>query len=167
MQIYWGIFAIQLYWNHTSAWVISSKFAAFLQTTFFEEHLWRTASGDLHYNKKHRVSCFLSHSTIIIHQFPSYTRILSLIPLFLMLTLIPRILCIPTLISMILTLIPNHSHHDSPHSHPWFLHSHPDSHHSELDSPHSQLDFPHSHPDSPLPSFPSFRSLIPHFGLHW
>ena len=32
MQIYGGIFAIQLYWNHTS--VISRKFAVFLQSTF-------------------------------------------------------------------------------------------------------------------------------------
>ena len=31
----------------------SSKFAAFLQNTFSEEHLWRAASGHLHYNKKH------------------------------------------------------------------------------------------------------------------
>ena len=38
MQIYGGIFAMQLYWNHTSAWVISSKFAAFLQNIFSEEH---------------------------------------------------------------------------------------------------------------------------------
>ena len=36
-EIYGGIFAIQLYWNHTSAWVISCKFAAgtpFLKNTF-------------------------------------------------------------------------------------------------------------------------------------
>ena len=31
----------------------SSKFAALLQNTFSEEHLWRAASGHLHYNKKH------------------------------------------------------------------------------------------------------------------
>ena len=38
MQIYGGIFAMQLYWNHTSAWwVISSKFAASLQNIFSEE----------------------------------------------------------------------------------------------------------------------------------
>ena len=53
MQIYGGIFAMQLYWNHTSAWVISSKFAAFLQNTFSEEHIWSAASGHLRYNKKH------------------------------------------------------------------------------------------------------------------
>ena len=58
---------MQLYWNHTSAWVISSKFAAFLQNTFSEEHLWRAASGHLHYNKKHTATCFLSLSTVIIH----------------------------------------------------------------------------------------------------
>ena len=53
MLIYRGFFAIQLYWSHTSAWVISSKFAAFLQNIFSEEHLWRAASGHLNYNKKH------------------------------------------------------------------------------------------------------------------
>ena len=53
MQIYGGIFAMQLYWNHTSAWVISSKFAAFFQNTVSEEHLWRAAPADLNNNKKH------------------------------------------------------------------------------------------------------------------
>ena len=38
------------YWNHTTAWVISRKFGAILQNTFSEEHLWRAASGRLHYN---------------------------------------------------------------------------------------------------------------------
>ena len=101
MQIYGGVFAMQLYWNHTSAWVISSKFAAFLQNPFSEEHLWRAASGHLHYKKKHTVSCFLSLSKAVIHQFHSYTKILTFIPF--LPTLIPRI---PTLIPHILTLIP-------------------------------------------------------------
>ena len=48
-----GIFAMQLYWNHTSAWVIPSMFASFLQNTFSEEHLWRAASEHEHCNKKH------------------------------------------------------------------------------------------------------------------
>ena len=43
---------MQIYWTHTSAWVISRKFATFLQNTFSEEHLWR-ASGHFHYNNKH------------------------------------------------------------------------------------------------------------------
>ena len=30
----------------------SCKFAAFLQSTLFEQHLWRAASVHLHYNKK-------------------------------------------------------------------------------------------------------------------
>ena len=51
MQIYGGIFAIQLYWNHTS--VISRKFAVFLQSTFPEGHLWTAASDHFHYDKKH------------------------------------------------------------------------------------------------------------------
>ena len=108
MQIYGGIFAMQLYWNHTSAWVISSKFVAFLQNTFSEKHLWGTASGNLHYNKKHTVSCLLFLSTVVINQFHSYTKILTPIsfiptPSSLHSTLIP---CIPTPIPIIPTLIP-------------------------------------------------------------
>ena len=34
----------KLYWNHTSAWVFSCKFAAYFQNTFFWEHLWVDAS---------------------------------------------------------------------------------------------------------------------------
>ena len=37
--------AKQLYWNHTSAWVFSYKFAAYFQNTFYQEHLWTTASA--------------------------------------------------------------------------------------------------------------------------
>ena len=36
--------ALQLYWNHTSAWVFSRKFAAYFQNNFSLEHLWRDAS---------------------------------------------------------------------------------------------------------------------------
>ena len=36
--------ALQLYWNRTSAWVFSCKFAAYFQTTFFMEDLWVAAS---------------------------------------------------------------------------------------------------------------------------
>ena len=52
MQIYEGIFTMQLYWIHTSAWVISCKFAAFLQNIFSEQQLQSAASGHLQYNKK-------------------------------------------------------------------------------------------------------------------
>ena len=115
MQIYGGIFAMQLYWNHTSAWMISSKFAAFLQNTFCEEYLWRAASGNLNYNKKRAVSCFLSLSSVIIHQSTPIQRVSPLLPSFpppvpRISTLIPRIPTlipiIPTLISIIATLIP-------------------------------------------------------------
>ena len=125
MQIYGGIFAMQLYWNHTSSWVISSKFTAFLQNTFSEEHLWGAASGHLHYNRKHTVSCFLPLSSVIIHQFHSCTKN-------------------PTLILFIPTFSSRHSHPDSPHS----QHSHPDSPHSHSYSPHSYSDSPHFHPYS-------------------
>ena len=37
--------AMQHYWNHTSTWVFSCKSAAYFQNTFFEEQLWRAASG--------------------------------------------------------------------------------------------------------------------------
>ena len=36
--------AKQLYWNRTSAWVLSCKFAAHFQNTFFQEHLRVAAS---------------------------------------------------------------------------------------------------------------------------
>ena len=36
--------AIQLYWNHTSAWVTSCRFVADLQNTFSEDHIWRAAT---------------------------------------------------------------------------------------------------------------------------
>ena len=89
----------------------SSKFAAFLQNTFSEEHLWKAASGHLHYNKKHTFSCFLSLSIVIIHQFHSYTKILTLIPVIptpvpRIPTLIPSISRAPILFPIIPTLIP-------------------------------------------------------------
>ena len=37
--------ALELYWNHTLAWMFSCKFAAFFQNTFSEEHLWVAASN--------------------------------------------------------------------------------------------------------------------------
>ena len=39
--------AKQPYWNHTSAWVFSVKFATYFQNTFSWEHLWVTASDYL------------------------------------------------------------------------------------------------------------------------
>ena len=144
---------MQLYWNHTSA--------AFLQNTFSEEHLWRAASGHLHYNKKHTVSCFLSLFSVIIHQFHSYTKNVTLIPFIptpssphlhpdshhptlipRIPTLIPRISTpiprIPTLISRIPTLIPR------------------------IPTPIPRI--PTWFPAFPL--FPSFRSPIPHSGFY-
>ena len=35
---------LQLYCNHTSAWVLSCKFAVYFQNTFSYERLWRAAS---------------------------------------------------------------------------------------------------------------------------
>ena len=36
--------ALQLYWNHTSVWVFSCKFAAYFQNIFPYEHLCRATS---------------------------------------------------------------------------------------------------------------------------
>ena len=36
--------ALQLYWNHASAWVLSCKFVAYFQNTFSQEHVWTAAS---------------------------------------------------------------------------------------------------------------------------
>ena len=124
---------MQLYWHHTSAWMISSKFAALLQNTFSEERLWRTAAVHLHYGKKH---IFL----VPLHSYSS---------------------SVPVLYedSHPYSL---HSHPDSPYSHPDSHHSHLDSPHFHLDFPHSYHPHPdsqhslHSHPDSPHshPDFP-------------
>ena len=35
--------ALQLYWNHTLAWVFSWKFAAYFRNIFSQEQLWRDA----------------------------------------------------------------------------------------------------------------------------
>ena len=34
---------LQLYGNHTSAWVLSCKFATYFRNNFFYEHLWTAA----------------------------------------------------------------------------------------------------------------------------
>ena len=39
--------ALQLYWNYTSAWMFSCKFAAYFQNSFSQKHLWVTASDRL------------------------------------------------------------------------------------------------------------------------
>ena len=36
--------ALQLYWNRTSAWLLSCKFAAFFQNTFSYKHVLVAAS---------------------------------------------------------------------------------------------------------------------------
>ena len=113
--------------------MISSKFAAFLHYTFSEQDLWMAASEHLHYNKKHTVSCFLSLPTVIIHQFHSYTKILTIIPFS------------PT------PSFP-YSRPESPHLlhfHPVRISTQPDSHHSHPDSTHSHHS-PHSVPWFPI-----------------
>ena len=34
----------QLYWSHTSTWVLYCKFAAYFQSNFYWEHLWMATS---------------------------------------------------------------------------------------------------------------------------
>ena len=36
--------ALELYWNNTSAWMFSCKFAIYFRNTFSYEHLWTAAS---------------------------------------------------------------------------------------------------------------------------
>ena len=43
--------AKQRYWNHTSAWVLSCKFAGYYQNTFYYENLWMAASGSQKFYK--------------------------------------------------------------------------------------------------------------------
>ena len=128
MQIHGRIFAMQLSSNQISAWVISSKFAAFLQSTYFEKPTCKATSEYLHHNKKQAAYGFLSLSPVIIHQFCSYTKIL-------------------TLTTFIPTTSSPRSQPDCPHSH----HLHPDSPDSHPDSPqfhHSLILFP-----IPIPAF--------------
>ena len=40
--------ANQLYWNHISTWVLSCKFAAYLQNSCFDEHFWGTTSANFY-----------------------------------------------------------------------------------------------------------------------
>ena len=115
---------------------------------------------------RNTVSCFLSLPTVIIHQFHSYTKILTIIPFI----PTPQFPVFPPWIPAFITFPP--SFLSSP---PWSPHSHPDPPHSHPDSPRSQPYSPHFHSAwftsfSPwfdaFPSFPSFRSLIPHSGLY-
>ena len=39
-EVFSGKAALQLYWNHTSAWVFSSKFAAYFHNTFSKNMCW-------------------------------------------------------------------------------------------------------------------------------
>ena len=51
-----SIVALQLHWNHTSAWVFSSKFAAYFQNTFSWVNLWMAASKKCKINENQRKS---------------------------------------------------------------------------------------------------------------
>ena len=44
--------AKQLYWNHTSLWEFSCKFAAYFQNIFLQKHQWSAASVHESRNQK-------------------------------------------------------------------------------------------------------------------
>ena len=44
---FWKV-ANQLYWNHTSAWVFSCTFDAYLQKSCSDKHLWGTTSASFY-----------------------------------------------------------------------------------------------------------------------
>ena len=47
LKCYFNKVALQLYWNHTLAWVFSGKFAAYFQNTFFKKYLWVATSNNI------------------------------------------------------------------------------------------------------------------------
>ena len=53
--------SLQFFWNHTSAWVFSCKFAAYFPKIFFLEHLWMAASAS-----NRQINILLYHRTIFI-----------------------------------------------------------------------------------------------------
>ena len=54
--------SLQLYLNHTSAWVFSCKFAAYFQNIFYQINLWRAASV----NTKFQIQVTLGLSLAIV-----------------------------------------------------------------------------------------------------
>ena len=54
--------ALQLYWNHTSTWVFSCKFAAYFRNTFSQEHLWVAAFENLTFQMYHTLNYFIDFS---------------------------------------------------------------------------------------------------------
>ena len=79
--------ALQLYWNCTSAWVFSCKYAAYFQNTFSQEHLWRTASGDRRDNKFYFLHVEVIHEqvklTTIIYRKATFSGVYSYFEIFL------------------------------------------------------------------------------------
>ena len=57
--------AKQLYWNHTSAWVFSCKFAAYFENIFSYENLWATASE--YFSTKGFLKTTLSHISWVLN----------------------------------------------------------------------------------------------------
>ena len=45
-----GVLSISAHTNGTSAWVFSSKFAAYFQSMFSEEHLWMAACAPIFFS---------------------------------------------------------------------------------------------------------------------
>ena len=59
--------AMQLYWNRTSAWAFSCKFAAYFQNTFSKEHIWTAASKGRIFKALCITTCAVCQCTFIYH----------------------------------------------------------------------------------------------------
>ena len=60
--------ALQIYWNHTSAWVSSCKLAAYFQNNFLKKHLWRDLSEYSIITFQGFLNSFLYYYNTIIHE---------------------------------------------------------------------------------------------------
>ena len=63
----------QLYWNQTSSWVFSCKFAAYFQNTFSKEHLWVAAS--VHHTKNNLNELYIETWFNCCQQLPNWACI--------------------------------------------------------------------------------------------
>ena len=81
--------AKQLYWNHTSAWVFSCKFAAYFQNSFYYEHIWIAASVITlilfsRTETLHCKACSISKEKLLRYTFPDFTILAARISLHLL-----------------------------------------------------------------------------------
>ena len=60
-------FTGELYWNRTSAWAFSCKFAAYFRSTFSKEHIWAAASKGRLFKALSITTCTVCQCTFIYH----------------------------------------------------------------------------------------------------